>query len=161
MKNLFSILLLLCSSIVFAQNNSNTSVELTQQMKEAVVTYNEKVNERIQHYTNQQYKLYKEQRIPMTQNLDQVIQIQMQKGMLYQLCFVGDPLSYKMHLKLFLNGAGLIVQDKVNVLNEGMHWIDVPFLCPATGIYELSLQQKTDIERPLAYMMLFTKTSTN
>ena len=146
------IMLLFNGKVVFAQPL------LSGDMKEAVKTYNLKINELYDKHTKNGFVVYKEQKLPMQANLDFVINFKLIAGSWYHFSFVGDPSSSKIKAVLFKEGFGDMVQARLFVDRENEFWTEFSFICPQTGIYELSLFQKNEISRPLSYLTIFKKT---
>ena len=149
--------LLFCIMVFATSFCTAQQTEITEEMKENVILYNAKINELIEKNLANGFDLVKEEKLPMRNNIDLILHVNLREGNLYRICFVGDPGSVKVKTTLFLEGIGDIVQDRIKVRRENEFWTEFSFLCPQTGNYELSLLQKSSLPRPLSYMMIFRK----
>lgn len=140
-----------------ATSTKSEALIITPEMKKAEIDYNEKIVELYNHYTNKGFALQKESRINAETRKESQVRMQLNQGEWYHFTFVGDPLSDKIKVKLFLDGAGTMVEDILRVNQTNEFWTEFSFICPATGIYEFSMQQNSSISRPLSYLMLFAK----
>lgn len=133
------------------------AIIITPEMKKAEIDYNEKIVELYNLSTGKGFVLQKETRIHAESKKESQVRMQLNKGEWYHFVFVGDPLSDKIKVKLFLDGAGTMIEDILRASQTNEFWTEFSFICPATGIYEFSTQQNSSISRPLSYLMLFAK----
>jgi hypothetical protein len=154
MKTLPSILILL--SLLLANPKLHAQDVLSaEDLAKNVVLYNEKINELIAVNEQKGFKITQEKKLPMRDNVDMVVILELVKDNLYHFCFVGDPSAHKIKATLFLEGLGDIIQDRIIVKKQQEFWTQFSFRCPETAHYELSLYQDTPIDRPLAYLTVF------
>ncbi|MBK7762647.1 MAG: hypothetical protein IPI46_04655 [Bacteroidetes bacterium] len=148
--------------LVLGMNNLNSfaqSSEITSELKENVLLYNQKINELVVRHEGNGFVINKEARIPMKSGTSVVLNFAMMEGKWYHFVFVGDPGSKKLKANLYFEGQGDYVQDKIMVQRDNEFWTEFSFICPQTGMYELDLFQKSQIQKPLAYLMIFEKKS--
>lgn len=150
---LFFLLIFLLNE-AFAQDSKK---EITPEMKQAVITYNSKINELTKKYDSLNFVVEREGRLKIKSGVESVVNILLQKGSWYNICYVADPLSSKVKTILFLDGQGELVEDRNNVDDDARYWSDFSFMCYETGYYELTFFQKNKIEYPLSYFMIYRK----
>lgn len=121
-----------------------------------VKIFNETINEAIKVHSSNNFTLFKEQRIPMKDKIANIINVQLDAGQWYHFVFIGDPSCKKLKVTLFKEGIGDFVTDRTGDKN-GEFATEFSFIAPITGIYEFSCFQKGEMEKPLAYLMLFKK----
>lgn len=141
----------------FSEDETPHQMLITPEMQQAVINYNQKINEEISVHQANGFEIFKEKKFNLASGQDGVMYVQMYEGSWYHFCFVGDPLSIKIKATLFLEGVGDLVQDKVIVSRANEFWSEFSYICPRSGIYEFRIFQKSDIERPLAYVTIFKK----
>jgi len=134
-------------------------LEITEEMKEAERSYNEKILERIAIHRKNGFEIYKEDRVALLAGQDRSVYITLEEGQWYQFVYVGDPHAGKISVNLFLEGVGDFVNDRLKPQQDGEFWSEFSFLCPQTGNYELSFFQRCPISRPLSYLTVFRRTS--
>ena len=132
--------------------------EITTQMKMDMESYNAKINELIAVHTGNGFHIKREERLPLVTGENTHINIQLVEGHWYHFAFVGDPSASTIKVALFLDGIGEIISDRVHPNKEQPFWTEFSYICPRSGLYELSLMQKTKIDKPLSYILLFEKT---
>jgi hypothetical protein len=152
MKGLLFIFGLCIASKAFSQSHT-----LTPEMQDCVTKYNLKINELLSTHQQNGFEILKEQKLPIQSNLDMILHLPLYAGEWYHFSFVGDPSADKIKTTLFLEGYGDIVQDRIKVNRDSEFWTEFSFICPQTGMYELTLYQKCEISRPLSYLTIFKK----
>jgi hypothetical protein len=148
-------LLMLLPMMVFAQTHC-----VSPEMQDCVRKYNDKINELIDKHSHNGFHILKEQKLPMRSATDMVVSMPLYEGDWYHFCFVGDPSADKIKASLYLEGFGDIIQDRIIVKREHEFWTEFSFMCPQTGNYELTLFQKSEVNRPLSYLTVFKKDAT-
>lgn len=134
-------------------------LEITDEMKEAERSYNEKILEQIAIHRKNGFEIYKEDRVALIAGQDRSVYITLEEGQWYHFVYVGDPHAGKISVNLFLEGVGDFVNDRLKPQQDGEFWSEFSFLCPQTGNYELSFFQRCPISRPLSYLTVFRRTS--
>ncbi len=134
-------------------------IEITAEMQQHVELYNAKINELIDKHTKNGFAILSEEKLPMRSNIDMVVHIPLHAGNWYHFCFIGDPGADKIKANLFLEGLGDFVADRIVVRREHEFWTEFSFMCTYNGSYELTLNQKAEISRPLSYLVVFQKTT--
>lgn len=124
-----------------------------------VSIFNNLINEAIKVHTSNNFSLFREQRILMKDKVTNVINMQLEAGQWYHFVFIGDPSCKKMRITLFKEGIGDFVSDRTGEKNQEFY-SEFSFIAPVSGIYEFSCFQKGEMEKPLAYLMLFRKNGT-
>lgn len=137
------------------------ALDTNTELQENVELYNQKINELVAIHEGNGFKINKELRVPMRSKTSVVLNFPMRAGKWYHFAFVGDPGSTKIKLNLYFEGQGDYVQDKIMVQRDHEFWTEFSFICPQTGMYELELMQKSSIQKPLAYLMIFEKMQTS
>jgi hypothetical protein len=158
---LIGVVILLSSSLhSFAQFDDQDEhvKELTSGEVKAnnVKMYNDLIEKAIQVHTSNDFKLFKEQRIPMKDKVGNIINIQLEAGNWYHFVFIGDPSCKKLKVTLFKEGIGDFVTNRTGSKNEEFY-SEFSFICPMSGVYEFTCFQKGEMANPLAYLMLFKK----
>lgn len=142
--------------LLLACNNLIAQTELTAaELALNVKRYNEKINELIAVNEEKGFQITQEKKLPMRDEIDLVIILDLIKDNWYHFCFVGDPSASKIKAALFLEGLGDIIQDRIIVKREKEFWTQFSFRCPETAHYELTLFQDAPLSRPLAYLTVF------
>ncbi|HPI53820.1 MAG TPA: hypothetical protein PLU10_03955 [Chitinophagaceae bacterium] len=153
---MFKFMLLVFGFVVSAFVTEAQSAD-DQELNTSVRTYNEKINELQTLHTKNGFGVYKEQRIPLQSGIEHVILLKLVAGSWYHFSYVGDPNSDKINATLFKEGIGDLVQARIQVAQQKEFWVEFSFICPQSGIYELTLRQKCPISRPLSYLTVFQK----
>lgn len=153
---MFKFMLLVFGFVVSAFVTKAQSAD-NQELNTSVRTYNEKINELQSLHTKNGFGVFKEQRIPLQSGIEHVLLLKLVAGSWYHFSYVGDPNSDKINATLFKEGIGDLVQARIHVAQQKEFWIEFSFICPQSGIYELTLRQKCPISRPLSYLTVFQK----
>lgn len=140
----------------FMQSKRETFV-LTDDMKAAEISYNEKILERMKVHLKNGFGIYQEDRVTLIAGKDRSVYIPLVKGQWYHFVYVGDPHAEKISVNLFLDGLGYVVNDRLKPQQTGEYWSEFSFICPQSGLYELMLFQRCAISRPLSYLTVFQK----
>lgn len=130
---------------------------LTEDMKAAEKSYNEKILERMKIHLKNGFGIYQEDRVTLIAGKDRSVYIPLVKGQWYHFVYVGDPHAEKISVNLFLDGLGYVVNDRLKPQQTGEYWSEFSFICPQSGMYELMLFQRCGIIRPLSYLTVFQK----
>ena len=158
-----TLLIISCFSFFALQAQTALSDEADQsdsaQMARNVKLFNETINAKIAEHTANQFTLFREQRIQMTDKTNQLVAMQLEYGNWYHFVFVADPSCKKLRVSLFQEGYGDIVTDRTGKSNDEFV-TEFSFMCPVTGMYEFTCFQKGEQKKPLAYLMLFTRNKT-
>lgn len=148
-------IIVFCFTASFVVTNAQT--DNREELNTSVRTYNEKINELQALHVKNGFGVYKEQRIPLQSGIEHVILLKLVAGSWYHFSYVGDPNSDKINATLFKEGVGDLVQARIQVAQQKEFWVEFSFICPQSGIYELTLRQKCPISRPLSYLTVFQK----
>ena len=133
------------------------SKQITPEMAQNVTRYNAKIDELIGRALTNGFRIVREEKLHLRNNVDMLLNISLMEGTWYHFCFIGDPSSTKVKATLFKEGVGDLVQDRIKVKREHEFWTEFSFVCPQSGNYEFIVSQKGPFARPLSYLAVFKK----
>ena len=139
------------------QCKSQSTKEITPEMAQNVTRYNAKIDELIGRALANGFRIVREEKLHLRNNVDMLLNISLMEGTWYHFCFIGDPSSTKVKATLFKEGVGDLVQDRIKVKREHEFWTEFSFVCPQSGNYEFIVSQKGPFARPLSYLAVFKK----
>lgn len=95
-----------------------------------------------QHYTNQGFTVFRDAMLNMESMTPSPVMVEMKKGELYQIIFVGSTEAVRMNLSLF-DGNDNKLEDRFVYKNRQQpNYIIIPFSPERTDTYLIALMQK-------------------
>ena len=95
-----------------------------------------------QHYTAQGFVVYRDAMLNMESQVPSSVIVELEKGEMYQIIYVGTPEVYRMNLEMFDQSENKLLERFVFKNRQQPNYILVNFIPERTDAYLFSMQQK-------------------